>query len=61
MLNWTPKNKFRPYISVSMNKEYIAQEFTKEQLEKSMRKLGVELDKRKSMARLIEENYDILA
>jgi len=44
-----------------MNKEYIAQEFTKEQLEKSMRKLGVELDKRKSMARLIEENYDVLA
>ena len=60
MLNWKPRNKFRPYISNSMNKEYIAQEFTKEQLEKSMRKLGVELDKRKSMARLVEENYDLL-
>ena len=35
MLNWKPKNKFRPYISVSMNKEYIAQEFTKKELEKS--------------------------
>ena len=61
MLTWKPKNKFRPYFSASMNKEYMRDNFTKEAFEKAMRKYGVEIDKRKSMTRLLEENYDILA
>ena len=61
MLTWKPKNKFKPYISVSLNKEYIEEHWTKEAFEKAMRKYGVEIDKRKSMTRLLEENYDILA
>ena len=60
MLTWKPKNKFRPYISVSMNKEYIESNWTKEAFEKAMRKYGVEIDKRISMTRLVEENYDLL-
>ncbi len=60
MLNWKPRNKFKPYISVSMNKEYIEETWSKPAFEKAMRKYGVEIDRRKSMARLIEENYDIL-
>jgi len=59
-LNWKPKNKFKPYISVSMNKEYIEENFSKSTLERSMRRQGVELDRRKSIKRLIEENYDLL-
>ena len=61
MLTWKPKNKFKPYISVSMNKEYIMDNWSKEAFEKAMRKYGVEIDKRKSMTRLVEENYDVLA
>ena len=60
MLKKKKKNKFRPYISVSMNKEYIESNWTKEAFEKAMRKYGVEIDKRKSMTRLVEENYDLL-
>tara|TARA_R110001592_G_scaffold4338_2_gene24513 strand:- start:1961 stop:2146 length:186 start_codon:yes stop_codon:yes gene_type:complete len=61
MLTWKPKNKFKPYISVSLNKSYIEEHWSKEAFEKALRKHNVELDRRKSMARLIEENYDILA
>jgi|TARA_R110000751_G_scaffold161551_1_gene268082 hypothetical protein len=52
--------KLRPYWSKSLNIQHITEHFTKAQLEKRLRKKGVELDKRKSMANLIEENYDIL-
>jgi len=61
MLTWKPKNKFKPYISVSLNKSYIEETWSKEAFEKVMRKHGVELDRRKSMTRLVEENYDLLA
>ena len=52
--------KLRPYWSKSLNIQHITEHFTKAQLEKRLRKKGVELDKRKSMANLIKENYDIL-
>ena len=41
MLNWKPRNKFRPYISNSMNRKYIESNWTKEAFEKAMRKYGV--------------------
>ena len=52
--------KLRPYWSKSLNIQHITEKFNKAQLEKRLRKKGVELDKIKSMANLIEENYDIL-
>jgi len=45
MLNWKPRNKFRPYISNSMNRNYIESNWTKEAFEKAMRKLIDNADK----------------
>ena len=53
-------NKFKPYWSRGLNETFIIKNFTKKSLERSLRLQGVELDKRKSMKRLIAENYDIL-
>ena len=53
-------NKFKPFWSKQLNVDFITENFTKKSLERSLRLQGVELDKRKSMANLIEENYDIL-
>ena len=61
MLTWKPKNKFRPYFSASMNKEYMRDNFTKASLERALRSKGVEVDKRMAMKNLIEDCYDILA
>tara|TARA_B110000902_G_scaffold174245_1_gene197848 strand:+ start:1059 stop:1244 length:186 start_codon:yes stop_codon:yes gene_type:complete len=61
MLTWKPKNKFRPYVSASMNKEYMRDNFTKTSLERALRSKGVEVDKRMALVRIIEENYDVLA
>jgi len=61
MLTWKPKNKFRPYFSASMNKEYMRDNFTKASLERALRSKGVEIDKRMALVRIIEENYDVLA
>ena len=54
-------NKFKPFWSKQLNVEFIKENFTKKSLERSLRPRGVEVDKRKSLARIIEENYDILA
>tara|TARA_R110000868_G_scaffold342909_2_gene603915 strand:+ start:680 stop:850 length:171 start_codon:yes stop_codon:yes gene_type:complete len=54
-------NKFKPFWSKQLNVEFIKSNFTKKSLERSLRPKGVEVDKRKSLARIIEENYDILA
>ena len=53
-------NKFKPFWSKQLNVEFIKNNFTKASLERSLRLQGVEVDKRKSMLRLTEENYDIL-
>ncbi len=53
-------NKFKPYWSRSLNETFIIENFTKKSLERSLRLQGVEIDKRKSMKRLLSENYDIL-
>jgi len=53
-------NKYKPYYSRGLNETFITENFTKKSLERSLRLQGVELDKRKSMKRLIAENYDIL-
>jgi|TARA_B100000902_G_scaffold65408_2_gene71927 hypothetical protein len=60
MLNWKPRNKYKPYISRQLNIEYLNAEFTKESLEKACRKYGYEIDRRKKMSTIIEEVYDIL-
>ena len=53
-------NKFKPFWSKQLNVDFIKENFTKKSLERSLRLHGVEIDKRKSMARLVKENYDIL-
>jgi len=53
-------NKFKPFYSKSLNIEFVKDNFTKASLERSLRLQGVEIDKRKSMTRLVKENYDIL-
>ena len=60
MLNWKPRNKYKPYLSRSLNIEYLNANFTKESLEKACRKFGHEIDRRKKMRTIIEEIYDIL-
>ena len=53
-------NKFKSFYSKSLNIEFVKDNFTKASLERSLRLHGVEIDKRKSMTRLVKENYDIL-
>tara|TARA_B100000795_G_scaffold257888_1_gene231511 strand:- start:1750 stop:1920 length:171 start_codon:yes stop_codon:yes gene_type:complete len=53
-------NKFKPFWSKQLNETFITENFTKKSLERSLRLHGVEIDKRKSMTRLVKENYDIL-
>ena len=52
-------NKYKPYMSVSMNKELLMEK-TPSQLEKIGRKHGIELDKRKKKETLVDELYDAL-
>ena len=54
-------NKYKPYLSVSMNKQLLMEKSPKE-LEKIGRKQNppVELDKRKRKETLVDELYDAL-
>ena len=54
-------SKYKPYLSVSMNKELLMEKSPKE-LEKIGRKQNppVELDKRKRKETLVDELYDAL-
>ena len=54
-------SKYKPYLSVSMNKELLMEKSPKE-LEKIGRKQNppVELDKRKRKETLVDEVYDAL-
>ena len=54
-------SKYKPYMSVSMNKELLMEKSPKE-LEKIVRKQNppVELDKRKRKETLVDELYDAL-
>tara|TARA_R100000656_G_scaffold33658_1_gene28939 strand:+ start:1446 stop:1622 length:177 start_codon:yes stop_codon:yes gene_type:complete len=52
-------SKYKPYLSVSMNKELLMEKSPKD-LEKIGRKHGIELDKRKKKETLVDELYDVL-
>ena len=49
-------SKYKPYLSVSMNKELLMEKSPKD-LEKIGRKHGIELDKRKKKETLVDELY----
>jgi len=52
-------SKYKPYMSVSMNKELLMEKSPKD-LEKIGRKHGIELDKRKKKETLVDELYVVL-
>jgi len=52
-------SKYKPYLSVSMNKELLMEKSPKE-LEKIGRANGIELDKRKKKETLVDELYVVL-
>ena len=52
-------SSYKPYLSVSMNKELLMEKSPKE-LEKIGRKHGIELDKRKKKETLVDELYVVL-
>ena len=52
-------SKYKPYLSVSMNKELLIEKSPKD-LEKIGRKHGIELDKRKKKETLVDELYAVL-
>jgi len=52
-------SKYKPYLSVSMNKELLMEKSPKD-LEKIGRKHGIELDKRKKKETLVDELYVVL-
>jgi len=52
-------SKYKPYLSVSMNKELLMEKSPKD-LEKIGRKHGIELDKRKRIVTLVDELYVVL-
>ena len=52
-------SKYKPYLSVSMNKALLMEKSPKE-LEKIGRANGIELDKRKKKETLVDELYVVL-
>ena len=52
-------SKHKPYLSVSLNKQFLMAKSPKE-LEKIGRKYGIELDKRKKKETLVDELYVVL-
>jgi len=52
-------SKYKPYLSVSMNKELLMEKSPKD-LEKIGRKHGLELDRRKKKETLVDELYVVL-
>ncbi len=52
-------SKYKPYLSVSMNKELLMEKSPKD-LEKIGRKQGIELDRRKKKETLVDELYVVL-
>jgi hypothetical protein len=53
-------SKYKPWISKSLNKQHLMENFTKESLEKTARKVGYEIDRRKKMSTIVDEIYDLL-
>ena len=51
-------DRYKPYISRSLNIEYMNKNFTKESLEKVCRKYNYEIDRRKKMSTIVDEIYD---
>ena len=53
-------DRYKPYISRSLNIEYMNANFTKESLEKVCRKYDYEIDRRKKMSTIVDEIYDLI-
>ena len=53
-------DRYKPYISRSLNIEYMNKHFTKESLEKLCRKYNYEIDRRKKMSTIVDEIYDLI-
>lgn len=53
------RSKYKPYMSVTLNKE-ILMEKTPKELEKIGRKHGIDLDRRKKKETLVDELYAVL-
>jgi len=53
-------NKYKPYWSVSLNKERLADRFSVNQLEKIGRKHGIEVDKRLKKETIVDKIYEVL-
>ena len=53
-------DRYKPYISRSLNIEYMNANFTKESLEKVCRKYNYEIDRRKKMSTIVDEIYDLI-
>ena len=59
-MNVFNNSKYKPWLSKSLNKQHLMENFTKESLEKASRKVGYEVDRRKKLSTIIEEVYDLL-
>jgi hypothetical protein len=59
-MNVFNNSKYKPYISKSLNKQHLMENFTKESLEKASRKVGYEIDRRKKLSTIVDEIYDLL-
>jgi lysyl-tRNA synthetase class II len=53
------KNKYKPWISAALNKEFLMEKSPKE-LEKIGREHGIELDRRLKIETLVDKLYDVL-
>ena len=47
-------DRYKPYISRSLNIEYMNANFTKESLERVCRKYNYEIDRRKKMSTIVD-------
>ena len=59
-MNVFNNSKYKPYISKSLNKQHLMENFTKESLEKASRTVGYEIDRRKKLSTIVDEIYDLL-
>ena len=59
-MNVFNNSKYKPWLSKSLNKQHLMENFTKESLEKASRKVGYEIDRRKKLSTIVDEIYDLL-
>ena len=59
-MNVFNNSRYKPWISKSLNKQYLMENFTKESLEKAARKVNYSVDRRKKLSTIVDEIYDLL-